>query len=273
MRQSHLRFCALFFATAHPLLAPERAESPVARAVQSARGETVVLTVRRATAEEWERHTRALADLAARHPREPAVHLAHAEALWEREDREGAIRAWEQAEQLAPGDAALLAQLADAHLAIGHEKQCAAYFAKACAVAPDDARLRHAAGNALFLFRHALVETRRSEAQIVAEALGHLAAAARLAPQQVEYARAYAETFYGVPEPDWAAALAAWQHYLSITPHRDFAHAHLARVRLRLRQYGAAREELQKIQGAGFEGLKATLEAQIATAASGADGR
>ena len=35
-------------------------------------------------------------------------------------------------------------------------------------------------------------------------ALAEFRAASRLSPNDVEYARAYAETFYGVPNPDWA---------------------------------------------------------------------
>lgn len=271
MRQSRLRFCALFLAAAQTLRAAGDGESVVAREVQAARAQALALGARMATAEEWQMLERSLADLAARHPDEASVRIAQAEVRWQRDDRESAIRAWEEAEKLAPNDVALLAQLADAHLAVGGERQCVHYFSKASALAPTDARLRHATGNALFLFRHALVDTRRSEAQVIDEALAHFAAAARLAPENADYARAYAETFYGAPKPDWAAALAAWQHYLAVTPNRDFAHVNLARVRMRMGQFDAAQEELKMIQGTGFEGFKSRMAAQIASARKAAE--
>jgi tetratricopeptide (TPR) repeat protein len=265
-RQSHLRFYALVFAAVQALAGESIAEPAIAQEVQAVRMQAAALALRSASAEEWAKVARTFADLAARHPREPAVRSAHAEFLWDRDDRDGAIREWEAAERIAPRDARVLSQLADAHLATGRAKASAHYFHKACDAAPEDARLRHAAGHALFLFRHELVDEATSEACIVARALAHLAAATRLAPQHPEYARAYAETFYAVPQPDWPAALAAWEHYLAVTDKPDFARANLARVRLNMGQFGAARGELEKIQNTGFERLKSNLRRQIEAA-------
>jgi predicted Zn-dependent protease len=268
-RQYRLRFCALFFAAVQAVAEENPDALAVANEVQAVRMQAAELRLRGASAEEWAKVALAFADLAARHPRDAAVRGAQAEFLWEREDREGAIRAWEAAEQLAPQDASVLAHLADAHLATGGGKKSARYFQKASVAAPNDARLQHAAGNALFLFRHELVDERTNEARIVAEALEHLAAATRLAPQHIDYARAYAETFYAAPQPDWHAALAAWEHYLAVSPNQHFAHANLARVRLKMGHLDASLGHLNQIQDAGFERLKANLRRQIDAAAAG----
>jgi predicted Zn-dependent protease len=268
-RQCRLLSRAFFFAALPMLFGEKAGDSPVAHEVETARAQAAALALHGANAEEWAKLSRAFGDLAARHPRDPSVRRAHADFLWDRHERERAIDEWEAAEQLAPQDAAVLAQLADAHLALGRGQQSAQYFQKACDSAPTDARLRHAAGTTLFLFRHELVDELANEAQIVARALDHLAAATRLAPQSAEYARAYAETFYGAPRPDWPAALAAWEHYRAVSPDRDFAHANLARVRLKMGHLDAARAELENIHGAGFQGLKENLRRQIDKAAAG----
>lgn len=267
-RQYRLPFCALFFAAAHSLLAENARDTPAAQELAAVRAQVAALAVHDASAEDWAKVVRTFAEFAARHPRDAAVRGAHAEFLWERDDRERAIAEWEAAERLAPRDAVVLSRLADAHLAMGRGKECAQYFQKACDAAPGSARLRHAAGNAIFLFRHELVDEITSEDDVFARALAHLAAAARLAPEDVEYARAYAETFYALPKPDWREALAAWEHYLAVSPSPDFAHVNLARIRLKRGQLDAARRALEKIQGAGFERLKGKLREQIETAAS-----
>ncbi len=267
-RQHRLLLCGLFFAAVQTLLAENPEVNAVQEALQDVRAESLALAARGARGEEWAKLERSFADLVERHPSEPSARSAFAEFLWERDDRESAIREWEAAERLAPTDATVLARLADAHLAAGRGKISAQYFRRASDAAPTDARLRHAAGNALFLFRHELTDAETSEDRVLALAVDYLAAASRLAPQVVDYARSYAETFYGLPKPDWSAALAAWEHYLEISPNRDFAHANLARVRLKLGHFDAARVALEKIESADFKRLKVILQSQIDAANS-----
>ena len=112
----------------------------------------------------------------------------------------------------------------------------------------------------LFLFRHELTD----EARAIEKALTHFAEAARLAPLDVEYARAYAETFYGVPKADWRAAAEAWEHVREISPNPDFALVNLARVHLRMGQHGAAAGFVERIQSPEFERVKAKIKSQIA---------
>src|SRR5947207_14433019 len=50
-------------------------------------------------------------------------------------------------------------------------------------------------------------------AELLQRALFQFREASRLAPMDLEYARAYAETFYGMPDPGWEEAQVALQHY------------------------------------------------------------
>ena len=83
--------------------------------------------------------------------------------------------------------------------------------------------------------------------------------AARLEPLSIEYARAYAETFYILGKPDWQAALRAWQHVHDISPKKDFALFNLARVQMKLGNKVEARACLAQIQDPEFSHSKARL--------------
>jgi tetratricopeptide (TPR) repeat protein len=98
---------------------------------------------------------------------------------------------------------------------------------------------------------------------MIQRALRHFAEAARLEPLNVEYAKAYGDTFYYLQPPDWTTALAAWQHYLEITPHKDFAYSNLARVHMELGQKTEARACLVQIHAPDFDHLKARLNQRI----------
>jgi tetratricopeptide (TPR) repeat protein len=262
-RQPPALICAAFLATL-TLAFPETPPSPkAAEELQAANAEAVVLSLQTAAPEEWEKLERTYADLAARYPLDPAVRSSYGNFLWERNAPMRALHEWEEAERLDPKNATVLFRLADAHLAGGRAKSSAQYFQKAVEAEPANARYRHAAGNAIFLFRHELVDAQTNEERWLQIALSHFAEAARLAPLNVDYARAYAETFYGLPKPDWRAAVSAWEHYLQISPNQDFAHANLARVFLKLGQRDTSKEHLDQIHGADFERLKDNLRRQI----------
>ena len=78
----------------------------------------------------------------------------------------------------------------------------------------------------------------------------------------LEYARGYAETFYGMPEPDWAEAAAAWKHVLALSPSSDFACLQLARVSLKMGDKMQARNFRDQVKDRRHDGLKQKLRTQ-----------
>ena len=78
----------------------------------------------------------------------------------------------------------------------------------------------------------------------------------------MEYARGYAETFYGLPDPNWTEAEAAWKHVLSLSPQGDFANLQLARVSLKLGHKEEARQFLAPLHDARHDSLKQKLRDQ-----------
>ncbi len=222
------------------------------------------LLARQAGAEDLKKMERIYADLAAKYPKDAAMKNGQAEFLWNEGKHERAVEAWLAAEKIDPANPVVLDHLGGSSLSAGDAKKAASYYERATANAPDNAAYHYNYANVAYLFRHELLNTVRPDATaVLRHALGHFAEASRLQPLNTEYARAYAETFYTIPDPDWQTALQAWQHFYEITPGKDFALLNLARVQMKLGQKPAAIESLSKIQDPHFEHLKARLRERL----------
>lgn len=109
----------------------------------------------------------------------------------------------------------------------------------------------------LVLFRHDLTGQRfgpTSEA-VLRTGLEHYRQAVELAPDQLEYARALAETYYILDPPDWQAARQAWFDVYQLAPTRHQTLLHLTRVCLRSERFHEAEWWLQQIDHPDATGL------------------
>ena len=210
--------------------------------------------------DDWRKMDRIFADLETKYPQDADIKNGHAEFLWGIDERQRAVDAWLAAEKIDPHDATVLDHLGGSFLDAGKMKEAASYYSRAMASAPQDAASHFSYANVLFLFRNELLDAAHPDANAVLdEALRQFAEASRLQPQDAEYARAFAETFYTMPAPDWHAALAAWQHFYEVSPQKDFALLNLARVHMKLGQKTEARADLAQIQSPEYSHLKARL--------------
>lgn len=242
---------------------PKPAREPggtAAQDLQAARLVAATLRSRNAGVEEWKKLGNIYAGLARKHPRDVAIRDAYGDHLWGMEERHAAIREWQAAERIDPKNFAILNHLGGAFVGLGEPRAAVDYYRRASEAAPDNAAAHFAVANVTFLFRH---ELNQAEADAVAQALEHFAAAHRLEPKNTEYTRSYAETFHLVPDPDWATALKVWKEYVEIAPDKNFALLNLARVHMKLRQADEARACLSRVQGAGYERQKARLGERI----------
>jgi tetratricopeptide (TPR) repeat protein len=214
----------------------------------------------KSTPGDWKKLGAAYARLAKAHPRDVAIRDAHGDFLWRMDDRDGALREWLAAEKLDPKNVAVLNHLAGCYLATGDARQCFDRYLRASEVEPADPIAHFNVANVACVFRHELGKT---EAEALEVALRHFAVAHRLAPDNAELARAYAETFYLVPDPDWRAALQVWQTHLRLVTERNFTLLNLARVHMKLGQADEARACLQQVHGPENQRLKARLAARI----------
>lgn len=198
-------------------------------------------------------------ELVARYPENADVRNAFASFLWSTGRHSTAITQWEAAEGIEPKNAETAYRLGDCHLTLGTVKKAIGYFSRASELAPGNALYHLNLGTALFLFRK---EVPGSQESVTARALEELRKAAKLEPLNADYAKAYAETFYGLQSPDWQEAFEAWTHYLEVTSNKNFAYSNLARVSLKLGRKKEARDFLAHIEGPDFEHIKGVLYKQ-----------
>ena len=204
--------------------------------------------------------------LEAKYPCDAAIKIAFGEFLWKQDERAQAVAKWEAAERLEPANGAVLNQLGGAHLAAGAARPAFDYFSRAVQCDPANAIYRTNVANVAFMFRHKLAI---SEERAFEVARQEFAEASRLAPASEEYARAYAEVFYALPQPDWTRALAAWERFHALTRDKEFALVNLARVHMKLGNSAAARACLCKVESPDYQRVKSKLLDRIGARSRG----
>lgn len=192
-----------------------------------------------------------------------AVHSGHAESSIDHGNSSGAVIYWRTAQMFAPGSSTVANSLGGAYLRMGKAAASAAAFARAVDLDRDNPAYHFNLANVEFILRHDLAAAWKMEmADLLRLALAEFREASRLSPNDLEYARAYAETFYGISDPDWSEAETAWKHVLSFSTERDFVYLHLARVRLKRGDANGARQFLNQIVDRRHDDLKRKLQAQ-----------
>jgi len=87
---------------------------------------------------------------------------------------------------------------------MGRTADSADQFARAIELAGENAAYHFNLANVEFMLRHDLsVAWRVDQPDLLRRALAEFREASRLSPRDMEYARAYAESFYGTPDADW----------------------------------------------------------------------
>ncbi|MBA3962444.1 MAG: hypothetical protein H0X40_11155 [Chthoniobacterales bacterium] len=198
-----------------------------------------------------------------RNPSSAAAHFSYAEFYSNHGQLRPAITHWRFAQLLDPTNAAVANSLGGAYLHMGRAAQSAEQFQRAINCAGAVAAYHYNLGNVEFLLRHDLTAAWQiNDDTLLHRALAEFRAASRLSPNDMEYARSYAETFYGVPNADWVEADAAWKHVLELSPQGDFAYLQLARVSLKRGDKMQARQFLDQIRNSQHDSLKQKLRDQ-----------
>jgi tetratricopeptide (TPR) repeat protein len=163
---------------------------------------------------------------------------------------EAAVEHWRTAQRLEPENGEAANSLGGAYLRMGRVREAAEQFLIAVRSESNNPDYHFDLGNVEFVLRQDLTAAWKIDsAELLQRALFQFREASRLAPTDLEYARAYAETFYGMANPDWKEAQVAWQHYLEISTNRNrnFAYLQLARVSVRQHKKAEALSFLDKI--------------------------
>ncbi len=196
-------------------------------------------------------------------PQSVPAQNALAAFLWKNGQAEAAVEHWRTVQRLEPENAEAASSLGGAYLRIGRVREAAEQFLLAVRSESNNPDYHLDLGNVEFLFRSDLTAAWKIDsAELLQRALFQFREASRLAPTDLEYARAYAETFYGMPNPDWKEAQVAWQHYLELSTNRNFAYLHLARVSLKRHNKAEALSFLDKISDSSYFQIKEKLRKQ-----------
>ena len=196
-------------------------------------------------------------------PQSVPAQNALAAFLWKNGKAEAAIEHWRTAQRLEPENGETANSLGGAYLRMGRVREAAEQFLLAVRSDSDNPDYHFDLGNVEFVLRDDLTAAWKIDsAELLQRALFQFREASRLAPTDPEYARAYAETFYGMPNPDWEAAQVAWQHYLEVSTNRNFAYLHLARVSLKRHKKAEALSFLDKISDSSYSEVKEKLRKQ-----------
>ncbi|TMP91417.1 MAG: tetratricopeptide repeat protein [Verrucomicrobia bacterium] len=196
-------------------------------------------------------------------PQSVPAQNALAAFLWKNGKAEAAVEHWRTVQRLEPENAEAASSLGGAYLRIGRVREAAEQFLLAVRSESNNPDYHLDLGNVEFMFRSDLTAAWKIDsAELLQRALFQFREASRLAPTDLEYARAYAETFYGMPKPDWKEAQVAWQHYLELSTNRNFAYLHLARISLKRHNKAEALSFLDKISDSSYFQIKEKLRKQ-----------
>jgi Tfp pilus assembly protein PilF len=197
------------------------------------------------------------------HPQSVSAQNALAAFLSKNGKVEAAVEHWRTAQRLQPDNGEAANSLGGAYLRMGRVREAAEQFLLAVRSESNNPDYHFDLGNVEFIFRRDLTAAWKIDsAELLRRALFQFREASRLAPTDLEYARAYAETFYGMPNPDWKEAQVAWQHYLELSTDRNFAYLHLARVSVKRHKKAEALSFLDKVSGSSYSEVKEKLRKQ-----------
>jgi len=215
------------------------------------------------TAKERARVAQLYYQLVRDNPQSVPAQNALAAFLWKNGEAEAAVEHWRIAQRVEPANAETANSLGGAYLGLGRVPDAAGQFLLAIHSEATNPLYHFNLANVEFVLRRDLTAAWKIDsAELLQRAMFQFREASRLAPMNLEYARAYAETFYGMPNPDWEEAQIAWQHYLELSTDRNFAYLQLARVSLQRHKNAEALSFLDKVSDSAYSEVKEKLRKQ-----------
>jgi tetratricopeptide (TPR) repeat protein len=160
-------------------------------------------------------------------------------------EREAAYSVFQRAYHISNKTAVVNQQLGNYLAEEGQYMPALGFFIQAIEDAPDEPLYHYQLGELLNIYYdHYLAEKIYTEATLNAALTGEFAKAAALDPSEPGYEWRYAESYYDILDPDWNAALAAWEaldrRTTSDTEHQVIR-LHRARVLIELGRTDQAR--------------------------------
>jgi tetratricopeptide (TPR) repeat protein len=201
-------------------------------------------------------------------PEFAAGFAAYGYMLWKVGLRTEAFEKLTKANQLDPTIPLVKNELGNYYAEEGKPLEAVSYFQAAIKLEPAEPLYEYQLGTLLYEDREEFLRsgewTRASVDHSMQEAFKR---AAELAPDRIEFSYRYAESFYDLVEPDWSAALKAWQGLEARAQsdiERQTMRLHEANVLLNMDHGDEARRVLDAVTDPALDAQKQKLVARIA---------
>ncbi len=208
-----------------------------------------------------------------RHPRNVPALVGYGNLLADEDRHDEAARQWEAALAVEPASAVAHNNLGQYCLHRGNIAGALQHMDQAIAGDPGGAVYHYNWAMACSSYRQDAREKYGwNTDKIMARSLAAFRKARDLAPEDFTYSSAYAEMFYFIAKPDWAAAHEAWRFCLNYPlsdDDRERTYGRLARICMHLRRFDEAREWLAKMQSETARPFRNGLEHKLAALLDG----
>jgi tetratricopeptide (TPR) repeat protein len=197
-----------------------------------------------------------------------AGYAAYGYMLWKVGLRKEAVAILTKANELDPDIPLVKNELGNYFAEEGKPLEAINYFLSAIKLEPSEPLYHYQLGTLLCEARDDFLRsgewTRAAVDHSMQEAFR---SAAELAPDRIEFTYRYAESFYDLQDPDWAAALKAWEGleaHAQSEIERQTMRLHEANVLLNMGKAGDARKVLAKVSDPALEAQRQKLIARMA---------
>jgi tetratricopeptide (TPR) repeat protein len=208
-----------------------------------------------------------------RHPDHGRARVVYGNYLADQGREAAAVEQWQQALALDPKLALAWNNLGDYYAHSGRVMQGLEYFEKAIELEPQQATYRFNWASVCSLYRRDVRAAFGWDTQeIMSRCLAEMRQARQLAPRDHAIARAYAEMFDCLADPDWSAAYDAWCYCAQVWPEsleRELIYGRVARAALRLRHFDDAQRWLERMTRPEAASMRQALERKRAALLAG----
>jgi tetratricopeptide (TPR) repeat protein len=214
-----------------------------------------------------EQLTREYESLLRDNPAFAAGYASYGYMLWKIGLRKQAAAILLKANQMDPDIPLVKNELGNYLAEEGRPREALKYFMAAIKLEPREPLYHYQLGTLLYEARDDFLRSGEwTRASIDHSMLEAFKDAADFAPERIEFTYRYAECFYDMQDPDWAAALSAWQAlemHAQSEVERQTMRLHEANVLLNMGKTDHARQVLGTVTDPALEGQKQKLVARM----------
>ena len=172
-----------------------------------------------------------------------------------------------KANNLDPNIAVIKQQLGNYHAEVGNYEEALGYILMAIDLSPETGLYVYQLGELLHHFRDRFLTSGMFDGETLDQQMCKaFSESARLDPENIDFQFRYAECFYDLKNPDWTAALKAWNNVSkSVNSEIEVAavHLHIANIYIKLGEPEKARENIDRVKSPELVATKEQLLKQL----------